>query len=125
MIERTQTRFDIWPQFLVVDAACRSAANLAWLLEDMSIEPNIPALDKSARHDGSFERADLIYDRDDNSYTCPVGNRLRRANRNFSTPRDGTNEDGSIPCRARQQDYQSCALHQRCTPNTPARKVRC
>ena len=40
-----------------------------------------------------------------------------------STPRDGVNKDGSIRYRARQQDCQSCALRQRCTPNMPARKV--
>jgi hypothetical protein len=96
---------------------------LAWLVEDMSIEPHIPVFDKSARNDGSFERADFIYDHEDDSYLCPGGSRLRRSNRNFSTPRTGVDKDGSIRYRARQQDCQSCALQQRCTPNMPARKV--
>lgn len=67
--------------------------------------------------------ADFVYDHDDDSYICPGGNRLRRSNRNFSTPRAGIDKDGSIRYRARQQDCQDCALRQRCTPNMPARKV--
>ncbi len=43
MIERTQHRFGIWPERLVADAAYGSAPNLAWLVEEMSIEPNMPA----------------------------------------------------------------------------------
>ena len=50
----------------------------AWLVEDKSIEPHIPVFDKSARNDGSFERADFVYDHDDDSYICPGGNRLGR-----------------------------------------------
>ena len=123
MIERTQDRFGIWPERLVADTAYGSAANLAWLVEDRGIAPHIPVFDKSARHDGSFERADFIYDHDDDSYICPSGNRLRRSNRNFSTPRSGIDKDGSIRYRARQQDCEGCALRQRCTPNMPARKV--
>lgn len=123
MIERTQERFGIWPERLVADAAYGSAPNLAWLVEDKSIEPHIPVFDKSARSDGSFERADFSYDHADDSYICPAGHRLRRSHRNYSTPRDHVDKDGSIRYRARQQDCQSCALRERCTPNMPARKV--
>jgi len=123
MIERTQERFGFRPERLVADAAYGSAPNLAWLVEDRSIEPHIPVFDKSARNDGSFERADFIYDQEDDSYICPSGNRLRRSNRNFSTPRTGIDKDGSIRYRARQQDCQGCTFRQRCTPNMPARKV--
>ncbi len=113
MIERTQDRFGLWPERLVADAAYGSAPNLAWLVEGRSIEPHIPVFDKSARNDGSFERADFTYDREDDSYICPGDNRLRRSNRNFSTPRSGVDKDGSIRYRARQQDCQSCAFRQR------------
>ena len=123
MIERTQDRFGIWPERLVADTAYGSAANLAWLVEDRGIAPHIPVFDKSARDDGSFERADFIYDHEDDSYTCPNGNRLRRSNRNFSTPRAGIDKDGSIRYRARQQDCESCTLRQHCTPNMPTRKI--
>jgi hypothetical protein len=123
MIERTQKRFHIWPQRLVADAAYGSAANLGWLVENKSIEPHIPVFDKSARDDGSFERADFICDPGDDSYLCPGGSRLRRSDRNFSKPRIGVDKDGFIRCRARQQDCQGCMHRQRCTPNMPARRV--
>ncbi len=123
MIDRTQERFGIWPARLVADTAYGSAANLAWLVEDKAIEPHIPVFDKSARTDGSFARADFEYDHDDDSYICPDGKRLRRSNRNFSTPRTRIDKDGSIRYRARQQDCQDCVHRQRCTPNMPARKV--
>ncbi len=116
MIDRTQERFGIWPERLVADTAYGSAANLAWLVEDKSIEPHIPVFDKSARNDGSFERADFIYDHEDDSYICPDGKRLRRSNRNFAAPRTGADKDGSIRYRARQHDCQDCTFRQRCTP---------
>lgn len=123
MIDRTQERFGIWPERLVADTAYGTAANLAWLVEDKSIEPHIPVFDKSARQDGSFERADFTYDHDDDSYICPVGNRLRRSNRNFNTVRSYADKDGFIRYRARQQDCQACLHRLQCSPNTPARKV--
>jgi len=123
MIERTQERFGLWPEKLVADTAYGSAPNLAWLVEERGIEPHIPVFEKSARNDGTFARSDFTYDHEDDSYICPAGNRLRRSNRNFSTPRSGIDKDGSIRYRARQQDCQTCTLRQRCTPNMPARKV--
>jgi transposase len=123
MIERTQDRFGLWPEKLVADTAYGSAPNLAWLVEERGIEPHIPVFEKSARNNGTFERSAFTYDHEDDSYICPGGNRLRRSNRNFSTPRSGIDKDGAIRYRARQQDCQACALRQRCTPNMPARKV--
>ena len=123
MIERTQDRFGLWPEKLVADTAYGSAPNLAWLVEDRGIEPHIPVFEKSARNNGTFERSAFSYDHEDDSYVCPSGNRLRRSNRNFSTPRSGIDKDGSIRYRARQQDCQACTLRERCTPNMPARKV--
>jgi hypothetical protein len=123
MIERTQDRFGIWPERLVADAAYGSAAKPSLAGVGQSIEPHIPVFDKSARNDGGFERADFIYDHEDDSYTCPGGNRLRRSSRNFSEPRTHIDKDGSIRYRARQQDCQACTFRQQCTPHMPARKV--
>lgn len=79
------------------DAAYGSAANLAWLVEDKSIEPHIPVFDKSARNDGSFERADFVYDHDNDSYICPGGacvaptaTSVRRAPASIRTARSAT-----------------------------------
>lgn len=123
MIERTHERLGLWPCRLVADAGYGDAANLAWLVEEKGIEPHIPVFDKSARRDGTFERADFTYDHKDDSYICPGGKRLRPRNRNFSEPRSLADADGFIRYRARQQDCGDCALRQRCTPNMPARKI--
>lgn len=123
MIERTRERFGLWPERLVADGGYGDAANLAWLVEEHGIEPHIPVFDKSARRDGTFERADFVFDHEDDSYVCPAGNRLRPRNRNFAQPRSLADADGFIRYRARQQDCSSCNLKARCTPNMPARKV--
>jgi transposase len=123
MIERTQDRFGIWPERLVADTAYGSAPNLAWLVEERGIAPHIPVFDKSARSDETFERSAFTFDHEDDSYVCPAGNRLRRSNRNFSTPRPLANADGFIRYRAREKDCAACELKQRCTPKMPARKI--
>jgi hypothetical protein len=38
---------------------------LNWLVEEKGIAPHIPVIDKSAREDGSFSRADFRYDKND------------------------------------------------------------
>jgi len=75
-------------------------SNLAWLVEDRSIEPRIPVFDKPARDNGSLERADFLYGHEDDSDICPGGKRARRSNRNFSTPRSGVDKDGLSIIRA-------------------------
>ena len=47
MIDRTQSRFGLWPERLAADAAYGSAENLAWLVHERGIEPHIPVFDKS------------------------------------------------------------------------------
>jgi transposase len=123
MIERTQERFGLWPERLAADAGYGDAPNLAWLVHERDIHPHIPVFDKSARRNGTFERAAFTYDHDDDSYVCPGGKRLRPRNRNFANPRSNVGQDGFIRYRARQQDCAGCDLRQCCTPNMPARKV--
>jgi hypothetical protein len=79
--------------------------------------------DKSARREGTLERAAFTFDHADNSYVCPSGKRLRPRNRNFTTPRNGIDQDGFIRYRARRNDCAGCSLKARCTPNMPARKI--
>lgn len=107
-------------------ATVMHATNLAWLVEEHGIEPHILVFDNSARRDGTFERADFVFDHKDDSYVCPAGNRLRPRNRNFVQPCSLADADGFIGYHARQQDCGSCNLKARCTPNMSARKVtRC
>jgi hypothetical protein len=75
MIERTEARFDLWPERLAADAGYGSAENLAWLVHERGIEPHIPVFDKSARSDGCFARSDFAYDHKRDRYICPGGRR--------------------------------------------------
>jgi transposase len=62
MIERTQACFGITPDWLAADTAYGSASNLNWLVNDKTIAPYIPVIDKSKRGDGTFSREDFTYD---------------------------------------------------------------
>lgn len=59
MIDRTEQRFGIKPEWLAADSAYGSAPNLAWLVKDKKIAPHIPVFDKSNRTDGTFSRAHI------------------------------------------------------------------
>src|SRR6201993_263581 len=71
MIERTEACFGIKPVYLAADTAYGSAETLNWLVSDKKIEPHIPVIDKSRREDGTFSRADFIFDEERNVYVCP------------------------------------------------------
>ena len=62
MIERTEQRFDIKPEWLAADTAYGSGANLDWLVKDKKIAPHVPVIDKSNRDDGTFSREDFTFD---------------------------------------------------------------
>jgi transposase len=104
MLERTQDRFGIWPERLAADSAYGSADNLAWLVHERGIEPHIPVFDKSARSDGTFERAD-------SSMTCDAISTRVRAVRSYAAigtkgapPRRSRRSTGStntVPARQR------------------------
>lgn len=66
--------------------------------------------DKSVRLDGTFERANFVFDHEDDSYVYPAGHRLRPRNRNFAQRRSLAAADSVIRYRARQQDCSNCNL---------------
>ena len=76
MIERTKACFGLKPVCLAADTAYGSAEKLNWLVNEKGIAPHIPVIDKSRRDDGTFSRADFIFDEDRNVYTCPAGKTL-------------------------------------------------
>jgi len=53
MIDRTNERFGLKPDWVAADTAYGSAENLAWLALDRQILPFIPVFDKSKRQDGT------------------------------------------------------------------------
>ncbi len=86
MVERVGRRFDLRPHRLAGDTVYGAVRLLKWLV-DRKITPHIPVWDKSARHDGTFSRADFVFDRERNVYCCPGGAELRPSNGHLASAR--------------------------------------
>jgi transposase len=113
MIDRVRDRFDLQPQRLAGDTAYGAVRLLR--LVDRQIGPHIPVWDKSARSDGTFSRADFVFDHERNIYICPNGKLLHTT---------GTVIDGStLRYRAAKHDCDLCASKMKCCPHTPARQI--
>jgi transposase len=123
MLDRTEACFGLKPQRLSADSAYGSAEILAWMVEEKNIAPHVPVWDKSERTDGTFSRADFVFDPTSNTYTCPGGKILQQYRRPFTTPRTGVTKNNTRLCRARRSDCEGCALKQKCCPGQPRRKV--
>jgi len=115
MIERTEDRFGIRPDWLAADTAYGSAENLAWLVNEKGIAPHVPVIDKSGRDDGTFSRADFKFDAERGCYVCPTGCDLTTTGR--------LRDDDTLGYLASVNDCRPCPLKARCCPNTPQRKV--
>ena len=105
MIDRTEDRFGLKPEYLAADSAYGSAANLAWLVKQREIAPHIPVFDNSNRTDGTFSRADFMFDPQANEYTCPGGKSLVQFRRSYKTPRTGITSAGTRLYRASQHTW--------------------
>jgi len=117
MIERTEARFGIKPEWLAADTAYGSASNLDWLVNQQGIVPHVPVIDKSKREDGTFNREDFTFDKERNVYTCPAGKILTTTGRLVN---DG---ETTLLYFASVLDCRICPLKARCCPNMPARRV--
>ena len=117
MIERTEERFDIKPEWLAADTAYGSGANLNWLVEDAKIAPHIPVIDKSKRDDGTFNREDFTFDKERNVYICPAGKILTTTGRLVN---DG---ETTLLYFASVLDCRNCLLKARCCPKMPVRRI--
>ena len=116
VIDRTLSRFGLYPESLVADRAYGSADMLGWLVYEHGIEPHIPVFDKSKRSDGCFEKADSTYDHKTDAYTCPAGRQLRSRHKVYRKPRPLVDEDGMMRNRASKLDCDVCAFKQLCCP---------
>ena len=123
MLERTEDRFGLKPDYLTADSAYGSAESLAWLVKQKKITPHIPVFDKSTRTDGTFSRADFPFDPEGDRYTCPSGKELVQFRRTYATPRTGITAEGTRLYRASKKDCDVCELKARCCPNAVARKI--
>jgi transposase len=115
MIERTEQRFALKPDYLAADSAYGSAATLNWIVTEKKIAPHIPVIDKSKREDGTFSREDFVFDKERNIYICPAGKIL-------TTTGTVVNHD-ELLYRARKRDCDVCPFKMRCCPKEPKRKV--
>jgi len=113
MVERVKRRFDLRPRRLVGDSVYGAVRLLKWLV-DREITPHVPVWDKSARHDGTFSRADFVFDHARNVYICPGGAEL--------TSTGKIDQGHLLPYRANKSDCSACALKPKCT-TAPTRKV--
>jgi IS5 family transposase len=106
MIERVGRRFGLQPQRLAGDTVYGAVTLLKWLV-DRQITPHIPVWDKSARSDGTFSRADFVFDRERNIYICPGGAEL--------TSTGNIDQGHIVYYRANKKDCSACSLKPRCT----------
>jgi hypothetical protein len=123
MLERTEMRFGMRPASLAADSAYGSAESLAWLVKHKGIVPHIPVFDKSNRTDGTFSRADFVFDPEHDRYTCPAGKELVQFRRTYAIPRSGVTAEGTRLYRASKLDCDACKLKAQCCPNAVARKI--
>ena len=116
MIERTEERFDIKPEWLTADTAYGSGANLNWLVKDKEIAPHIPVIDKSKREDGTFSREDFRFDQERNVYVCP-------ANKTLTTTGTLINDGETLRYLASTSDCRGCLFKAQCCPKAAFRIV--
>jgi hypothetical protein len=117
MIERTESRFDIKPEWLAGDTAYGSGASLNWLVNEAKIAPHIPVVDKSKREDGTFGREDFAFDKGRNVYICPAGKVL-------TTTGKLVNDGETLLYLARTRDCRSCAFKAQCCLKSPFRRIQ-
>jgi hypothetical protein len=107
MIERTEQRLDLKPDWLTADTAYGTGKLLAWLL-GKSITPHIPVWERYPSSDGMFSRNEFTYDAERDVYVCPNRKLLRTSGtvhdsrvRNYlSQPQDAVLARSSNDARA-------------------------
>jgi len=106
MVNRVRCRFDLQPRRLAGDTVYGAVRLLKWLV-DRKITPHIPVWDKSARSDGTFSRADFVFDQERNIYACPGGAEL--------TSTGNIDQGHIVYYRASKNDCSICSLKPKCT----------
>ena len=123
MIDRTEKRFGLKPEWVAADTAYGASETLVWLALKRQILPFIPVFDKSERKDGTWSRADFTWDEDNDRYICPEGKELRQNRRSYSDPARATPELKTRKYRALKADCQNCPSKPKCCPNSDTRAI--
>jgi hypothetical protein len=114
MIERVGRRFALKPNRLAGDVAYGTGEMLGWLV-GRDIDPHVPVWDKSTRKDGTFSRAEFLYDQERDLYICPGSKTLKTT---------GKVHDGkTLYYRVSKFDCEACPLKARCCPKSPERCI--
>jgi transposase len=113
MVERVERRFDLRPERLAGDTVYGAARLLTWLV-NRKITPHVPVWDKSVRPDGTFSRAEFVFDKERNVYICPGGATL--------TSTGNIDQGHIVYYRASKNACSVCSLKPKCTTSV-ARKV--
>jgi transposase len=124
MIDRTEERFGLKPDWVAADTAYGSSDNLVWLTLKRKILPFIPVVDHSKRKDGTWSRSDFTWDEDNDQYICPEGKELRHTRRNYSDPARNAPGLKAKNYGALKSDCQNCPSKAKCCPNTDTRRIR-
>ncbi len=114
MIDRTEQRMGLKPEYLAADTAYGTGKFLAWII-GRCITPHITVRDQSERNDGTFSRSDFKFDKERNVYVCPAGKLLKTTGRILS--------DNTLRYLASTYDCRPCPLKPKCCPKTPQRKI--
>jgi len=123
MIDRTEERFGLKPDWMAADTAYGSADNLVWLALKRQILPFIPVFDKGERTDGTFSRSDFTWDEDNDCFICPEGKELRHNRRAYSDTGRATQELKTRKYRALKADCVDCPSKAKCCPNSEVRAI--
>ncbi len=123
MLDRTEERFGLKPDWVAADTAYGSTDKLVWLALKRIVLPFIPVLDKGERKDGTFSRSDFTWDDDKDRHNCPEGKEVRHTWRTFSDPKRNAPCWRSRKYRARSADCRICPRKAKCCPNSKARAI--
>jgi hypothetical protein len=120
MIDRVEERFQMKPDRLVGDTAYGTASLLGWMVEEKDIEPHVPVWDKTQRKDETFSSSDFEWNTAANEYRCPEGHPLRAPTHS----RSPITKENTIIFRSNPAVCATCALKNRCCPNTSERRIK-
>lgn len=82
MLDRSEERFDIKPDWISVDTAYGATDNLVRLALERKTLPHIPVFDKDERKDGPFSRPGSTWDDEIDGY----GKEMLHIRRSYSDP---------------------------------------
>jgi transposase len=114
MLDRTEACFALKPKRLAADTAYGTGKFLAFVV-GAGITPHIPVWDRSTRDDGTFSRADFVWNKRKNVYVCPAGKMLSTTGH--------ASTDHTIRYNALVGDCRACPLKPKCCPNMPSRRI--